>query len=246
MYDLGESGKGVQWIELYNSSMTEAVSLKGWELEIRNLADEERGYVNGYFAFEEAAILPNSVLLLVSKYAGTNVSTNRVYDLYRNHRWELGLARWPNRLLNPNGFYLKLTDRADPERDGDDIVVDEAGNLKMDEWPLSKAWDLPPAARERRRSLVRLYGGLFKPLKGGLDGKPNPPDAGLTAEGWRRFPKNTLSWSYYGNRSDLASPGYRSGGPLPVVLSSFRPVRQETGDVLIRWRTASELKQRRF
>ena len=246
MYDLGESGKGVQWIELYNSSMTQAVSLKGWELEIHNLADEERGYVEGYFAFEEAVILPNSVLLLVSKYAGTNVSTNRVYDLYRNHRWELGLVRWPNRLLNPNGFYLKLTDRADPGRDGDDIVVDEVGNLKMEERLPSKAWDLPPAARGRRRSIVRLYGGLFKPLKGGLDGRPSPPDPGLTAEGWRRFPKNSLSWSYYGNRSDLASPGYRSGGALPVVLSSFRPVRLETGDVLIRWRTASELNNAGF
>ena len=239
-------GLGVQWIEFYNASMTQAVSLKGWELEILNLADEEREYINGSFLFEEAVILPNSVLLLVSKYAGTNVSTNRVYDLYRNHRGELGLDRWPRRLLNPNGFYLKLTDMADPERDGDDIVVDEAGNLKIDEWPLSKTWDLPPVVPEQRRSLVRLYGGLFKPLKGGLDGKPNPPDAGLTAEGWRRFPKNTLSWSYYGNRSDLASPGYRSGGPLPVVLSSFRPVRQETGDVLIRWRTASELNNAGF
>ena len=149
-------------------------------------------------------------------------------------------------LLNPNGFQLTLTDRADPERSGDDIVVDAVGNLKANERPASKAWELPPVNRDRRRSIVRLYGGLFKPLKGGLDGKPSPPDNGAVAAGWRRFPKEGLSWSYYGNRKDLASPGYRWGGSLPIVLSSFRPVRTETGDVLISWRTASELNNAGF
>ena len=40
MYDAGPRWNLVQWIELYNSSMTEAIDIGGWELEIRN--KEER------------------------------------------------------------------------------------------------------------------------------------------------------------------------------------------------------------
>ena len=245
MYDPGPKNNGLQWIELYNSSMTQAISLEGWELEIRNLDNPERAYVNGRFAFKNAIILPNATLLLVPKRAGTNVAINRIYDLYRNHRWELALVL-ASRLLNPNGFHIKLTDRADPGRDGDDIVVDMVGNLKGEGRLRTKAWDLPAVNPERRRSIVRLYGGLFKPLKGPRDGKPKPADGGMKPEGWRLFPKNALSWTYYGTRGDLASPGYRLGGALPVVLSSFRPVRTETGDVRVKWRTASELNNAGF
>ena len=110
----------------------------------------------------------------------------------------------------------------------------------------SKAWDLPKISPDRRRSIVRLYGGLFKPNDGGLDGKPSPPDKGMSAEGWRRFSVKGLSPSFYGFRDDLASPGCRLGGPLPVALSSFRPVRMQTGEVLIKWRTESELDNAGF
>ena len=274
MFDLGPNGNLVQWIELYNSSMTQAINLEGWKLEIRNLEDEERPYVNGSFEFEEAIILPNQTLLIVAEKSATDLSSNRVYDLYRKHRRELRLTRWPILLLSPTAFYLKLTDKADPDRDGDDQIVDEVGNLqklldrmdletdgdgdgddvvedavenvKVDASGRGKAWNLPKTNPQRRRSIVRLYGGLFKPDQGGLDGKPSPPDNGLKAESWRRFPKKGLSASFYGARDDLASPGYRSGGPLPVELSSFRPVRIESGEVLIRWRTESELNNAGF
>ena len=246
MSDPGPNGNRVQWIELYNSSLTQAINLKGWELEIHNLADEERTYVDGSFEFEDAIILPNQALLLVSESAATDLPSNRVYDLYRRHRRELGLTRWPRLLLNPTAFYLKLTDPADPDREGDDIVVDEVGNLKVVGGTRSKEWDLPPVNPERRQSLVRLYGKLFKPNQGGLDGKPSPPDNGLSAEGWRRFSVKGQSLSFYGIRGDLASPGYRLGGPLPVALSSFRPVRMQTGEVLIKWRTESELDNAGF
>ena len=245
MYDPGPNRNHVQWIELYNSSMTQAIDLEGWELEIRNLEDETGTYVNGSFEFEEATILPNQTLLLVAGNAATDLPSNRVYDLYRIHRRDLGLTR-SDLLLSPTAFYLRLTDKADPERDGDDIVVDEVGNLKFGEGPRSKAWDLPKISPERRRSIVRLYDGIFKPEKGGLDGKPSPPDKGMSAEGWRRFTVKGLSLSFYGVRDDLASPGYRLGGPLPVVLSSFRPMRMETGEVLIKWQTESELDNAGF
>ena len=245
MYDPGPNRNGVQWIELYNSSMTQAINLEGWELEIRNLEDENGTYANGSFEFENAVILPNQTLLLVSENAATDLPSNRVYDLYRIHRRDLGLAR-SDLLLSSTAFYLKLTDKADPERDGDDIIVDEVGNLKIEAGVRTKAWDLPKVNPERRRSMVRLYGSLFKPNKGGLDGKPSPPNKGTVSTGWRRFSVKGLSLSFYGVRDDLASPGYRLGGPLPVALSSFRPVRMETGEVIIKWTTESELNNAGF
>ena len=74
MYDPGPDRNRVQWIELYNSSKTQAVSLKGWELEIRNLEYETGAYVDGTFSFEDAVILPNQTLLLVSESGANNVS----------------------------------------------------------------------------------------------------------------------------------------------------------------------------
>ena len=247
MYDPGPNGNDVQWIELYNSSLTQAINLKGWEFEIRNLEGEEGTYVDGTFEFEDAVILPNQALLLVAERSATDLPSNRIYDLYRLHRRELSLARWPHLLLSPTAFYLKLTDKANANLRTDDIVVDEVGNLKVEQTERMKEWDLPKVGiDQRRRSLVRLYGGLFKPEKEGLDGKRSPPDEGMTAEGWRRFTRNGQSLSFYGMRNDLASPGYRRGGPVPVMLSSFRPVRVRTGEVVIKWRTESELENAGF
>ena len=53
--------------------------------------------------------------------------------------------------------------------------------------------------------------------------------------------------SYYGHRDDIGSPGHREGSPLPVSMSSFRPVRDKaTGAVVIRWTTESELNNAGF
>ena len=246
MYDPGPDRNRVQWIELYNSSKTQAVNLKGWELEIHNLEYETGAYVDGTFSFEDAVILPNQTLLLVSESGTNNVASNRVYDLYRFHRRDLGLTRWPRLLLNPTAFYLKLTDTANSGLRSDDTVVDEVGNLKVEHATRTKEWDFPKVETDRRRSMVRRYGSLFKPEKDGLDGKPSPPGKGLTAEGWRRVTVQNLSFSFYGVRSDLASPGHRLGTPLPVVLTSFRPKRIETGKVAIHWKTASELNNAGF
>ena len=52
---------------------------------------------------------------------------------------------------------------------------------------------------------------------------------------------------YYGHSSDIGTPGYRQGGPLPVSLSSFIPKRDKaTGQVEITWITQSELNNAGF
>ncbi len=243
MFDPGPDGKRAQWIELYNSSMTQAVNLQGWQLEIRNLQGEQGRYIRGNLAFEEAVLLPNQTLLLVSENAATNVPSNRTYDLYRNHRQELGLFRNTAMLLNPAGFHIKLIDTADADLISDNIIVDEVGNLVLP-GASEKGWELPPVNPEHRRSLVRLYGDIYTPEQS--TGRPSPPEDGTSAEGWRRFSPKSVSFSFYGMRDDLSSPGYRLGGPVPVQLSSFRPLRTETGEVHIKWRTESELNNAGF
>lgn len=248
MYDAGPRWNQVQWIEFYNSSMTQAINLKGWELEIRNADDDVVSYVNSSFIFNDAIILPNQTLLLISRRVAANdVPRNRVYNLYKHHRRELDLTGRRSVLLGPTGFYLKLTDRGDPDVDADDRVVDEVGNLKVDGATLRKRWELPPRHPEYRQSLLRQYGVPFRPNQNGVDGVPDFVEFGILREAWRRseWIGSRISY-YYGHRDDVSTPGYRLGGPLPVQLSSFRAEQTETGGVVISWTTASELNNAGF
>ena len=111
MYDAGPRWNLIQWVELYNSSMTEAMNLNGWELEIRNATDDVESYVDSGFVFNDAYILPNQTLLIVSGTGTNDVADNRIYNLYQHHRRELGLTNRRSVLLSPSGFYLKLTDK---------------------------------------------------------------------------------------------------------------------------------------
>ena len=234
MYDAGPRWHLIQWIELYNSSMTEAINLKDWELEIRNATDEVESYVDSSLVFNDAYILPNQTLLLVSGTAVNDVSDNRVYNLYQHHRRELGLTNRRSVLLSPGGFYLKLIDK-------NEDMVDEAGNVMVDGAKRTVVWDLEPRDPEARQSLVRQYGTRD------IDGSPDLADPGTMASSWGESDLGQAGLSYYGHRNDIGTPGYRLGGPLPVSLSSFRPVRDKTtGEVVIRWITESELNNAGF
>ena len=89
MYDAGPRWNLIQWIELYNSSMTQAVNLKDWVLEIHNSFDPDddgtRAYVDSSFVFKDVVIKPNQTILLVSgngtsedvpRQSGSTVSTS--------------------------------------------------------------------------------------------------------------------------------------------------------------------------
>ena len=73
------------------------------------------------------------------------------------------------------------------------------------------------------------------------------PRSGLKRRGWRRAydTKRLVAGLYYGHQSDLGTPGYRRGKPLPVELSHFS-ARFEKTRVVIRWTTASELNNAGF
>ena len=237
MVDPGTRHNKTQWIELYNSSFTQAVNLEGWVLEIANLENESVPYVNGSFIFNEAVVLPNQLLLLVSKPGPNNVAANRVYNLYRQHRRDLELSNLQTSLLNPEGFYLRLIDTRNTTRRADDVVVDEAGNLRLERHELIKVWDLPPLDPEVRLSLMRQYR---------MQGGRSVPAIGTLQDAWQQRGKAWFSPTHYGDARDRGTPGYRDGSPVPVVLSSFYPKRTETGTVRVTWSTASELNNAGF
>ena len=70
---------------------------------------------------------------------------------------------------------------------------------------------------------------------------------GTMASAWRQSDVIGAGISFYGHRNDIGTPGFRLGGPLPVSLSSFRPVRNQVTDhVDITWGTESELNNAGF
>ena len=250
MYDAGPNWNLVQWIELYNSSLTEAVNLEGWKVEIQNKEDVQ-SYVDASFMFvENTVILPNQSLLLVSRSGANDVMQQRVYDLYKNHRDDLNLPTGRvASLLSRTGFnitlYAKLEDRGGNVTSRESMmVVDQAGNLMVSVADASREvmWELPERNPEARRSIVRQYGDK---MRGGSGHEP--ANDGTMEDSWNSSILSGAGLSYYGHRNDIGTPGWRLGSPLPVELASFRPVRDDaTGHVVIRWATESELNNAGF
>ena len=235
------NGRLPQWIELYNSSMTEAVNLNGWKLEFQNYDSEDMsdtGRINVTFTLPDGVkIQPNQTALIVSTEGRNSGSDHfpdtRVIDLWGGNNDEFDRdSRW-DPVLSQVGFYLILTDK-------DNKPVDEVGNLdgkrRTDDEP---AWALPDGTTEDgRSSIIRKY-------ESGL------AEDGAASAGWILSDQTQLGFAredtYYGSSDDIGTPGFRGGGPLPVSLSSFRPVRDKaTGEVVIRWVTQSELNNAGF
>ena len=252
MYNAGPHWNLVQWIELYNSSLSEAIDLGGWKMEIQNKEDVQ-SYVDASFLFNAGTVIqPNQTLLIVSRSGANDVASSRVYDLFRHHRDDLGLpAGRVARLLSRTGFniklYAKLDDRMGDVRFREPMeVVDEAGNLmvSVDNAERTVMWELPTSADPNvRQSIVRQYG---ERMRDG-DGRPDPANDGTMEDSWNLSDLAGAGISYYGHGDDIGTPGFRLGGPLPVELASFRPLRDKaTGAVTIRWATESELNNAGF
>lgn len=247
MYDPGQGQNKPQWIELYNSSLTQAIHLKDWQLTISNVKSEDVVYVNSSFTFnEDAVVLPNQTLLLVSDTWRNDVPENRVYNLFKHHRQTLGLSNRRSLLLNPEGFYLKLThhDSTQPNNPHAMLTLDEAGNLRVSSNGRRVLWQLPEGNfAERRQSVLRRYGKRWIDM----DRAGEAPENGLLLTSWQLYARPNKATSFYGPYLDIGTPGYRRGAALPVSLSSFRPARDKaTGEVVITWATESELNNAGF
>ena len=246
----------IQWIELFNSSKTEAVALDadaGWELVIENYNDPRTteeplsGTINFKNKGKVKTILPRQAVLIVST-TGRNSNNRhknsnnahfvptRVFDVYSELSAEFGMRARRYPFLHPTkGFHIRLVD-------GRNNIADQVGNLDGVAWTADEpAWQLSNGWTEGvRTSIIRRYD------------RQRARD-GTRSDGW--IPAVETSFLYlsekrietwYGNSSDHGSPGIRSGGELPVQLSQFRPNLTETGTVVIQWTTESEVDNAGF
>ena len=114
------SGEGrqnlAQWIELYNSSMTQAVSLGGWKLAIENANSDVETALSATLALDGMTISPNQTVLIVSTTGRTSdpdhFPSSRVVNLWttKKHREELEMVRRTDQIFSATGFHFKLTD----------------------------------------------------------------------------------------------------------------------------------------
>ena len=232
-----------QWIELHNSSMTQAINLSEWKLKLehdRDVADSDiRTSVTTNNLGGGIIIQPNQTVLIVSNTTGrtsrasqgaVDFPATRVINLWgQRDKLEVasGVTRLTYKLLSQTAFKLTLMDKSD-------TPVDVVGNLGA-----APAWELPASENgEGRSSIIRRY----------TDGVP---DDGTMAASWTFARDSQLTWvrfneTYYGSPDDIGTPGFKAGGPLPVSLSKFRPERLDDGSIRIAWVTESELNNAGF
>ena len=252
-----------QWLELYNSSMTEGVNINQWYLEIQNAdtPDLDTRDLHGTLRLPNMTIPPNQTILITTS-AGLNSGhfpEQRVINLFLNgtYRNILTISARGDSVLSQVGFYIAL-------RDHKGNHVDEIGNLNVrstnrrpgtetrDVSNFNTRWDFPKMLTEdgHRTSLIRIYnnGNPSDGLNQVADGNLAEADRGNV--GWvlasNTSFKRVPTLTYYGNHQDYGTPGYRGGGPLPVSLSTFRPQRLDDGSVVIRWVTESETNNAGF
>ena len=249
MYATGDRGNIPQWIELRNTSQTVGVNLDGWRVTIVNhdqdSADETDTYEGDLVKqYNINGKIPPGQTFLITAHSGTdntNLPSERIISI-RNRRGEVILSQY--------GFEITLETKGKDNNDANRKLADKVGNLaagadaRFRGNPQSyetPAWMLPAGtnADGDRVSIVRVSDS-----RGLIDG--------LKAGAWRSFDHpmsahpNAPESTYYGNRNDLASPGYTVDGVLPVSLSKFRPERLATGEVVVRWATESETNNAGF
>ncbi len=246
MYATGNRVNLPQWIELRNTSQSVGVNLDGWRISIVNHHKDAEGqkYAGDLVQrYNLTGKLPPGQTSLIVAYAGrdhTNLPSQRILKL-RDRR---------GRLLNPYGFQITLETKGQDDVDANRKMADSVGNLsrlaangrlpKNPESYETPAWMLPAGTTvyDQRISIVRV------------SHKDGTPLMGHAEAAWKRFHRSAHTHApestYYGHRNDLSSPGYTVGGVLPVSLSKFRPERLATGEVVVRWRTESELNNAGF
>ena len=241
MYGDGE-GRNAQWIELHNQSATNGVDLHNWKLYIVNHNENADGTTFGGelladFFLRNVKIPPKQTALIVSK-AGrhtTNLPAHRI----------LNIRRTPdNPMLSSKGFYLRLVAKAHEADSSKHQPGDIVGNL------------VAPATARRNTGQQAFMEPVWALPEGVAAGgervsiERRPPNTnGTKAGGWSSSADSTRSYNaqtYYGRPSDIGTPGHTAGGVLPVSLSKFRPERLESGAIVVRWITESELNNAGF
>ena len=245
MYALNPYSKTeAQWIELYNMSDTEVVNLEGWKLKVE-APEGETYYQYPVIVLKPIEIMPNQTVLLVTRKArhSDNILAHQVYDLSEHHNDVLELDTYPRRIIGITGFSLKLFS-------ADETVIDSVGNLDGQYGNDEPYWEFKDLNRygatgrtkdKHRVSLIRRFGN-GKALSGD-EARSWKRTANIKWELEERLPYGV---TYYGNETDIGTPGYRyRTTPLPVTLSTFSAEVSEAG-VVINWATESELDNAGF
>ena len=233
MFTTGISGNLPQWIELYNPSKTEVVTLQGWRLqvEIYDPSHQPSHQFVTLIFHKTLRILPTQTVLVVTKNGrnSQHFPEPRVYNLKEQNSEKLQQFGLTAEFLNDLGYAIVLRDESGTQ-------IDVAGNLDGESTTIdAPSWKLPncitPAGY--RTSIIRQYEG-------------GTPLTGTHKSSWFRATEMRRQIiTYYGHPKDLGNPGWKKGGPLPVQLSSFRAERTEQG-ALIQWTTESELENAGF
>ena len=257
MYD--SSRRLPQWIEIMNTSTTVGVNLTNWAIDVVNHSK----MADGTTEFEDAPLStrikfwehdspdgsfqlpPRQTMLIVS--TGTRNDTTMLPDgRILNLRKGVG-----PKLLNPNGFYLRLVAKAHEGDAAKHQFGDAVGNLadpskvgrRADAQSFADlAWELPSGMTDDgdRVSISRRTSDKVMDSSGMIEGNWIRSDMYAPVN-------NTRPATHYGTSSDIGSPGHVIGGALPVSLSKFRPERmKDTGQIVIRWITESELNNAGF
>ena len=264
-----------QWIELYNSSPTDAVNLgSGWRL-VFEMLDADGNPMDNLISLsfkdkgEVETILPQQTVLVVAgnaRQANSDSATgidvfndNRVFNLFRDIGAGKFGANTRYMFFNPKAFNISLVDK-------DGKTVDSAGNLDGDDRTSdTNNWELPTgiAADGNRTSIIRVYdAGVARagmndaesnvmPIFGTGDKKMKGADGIDAKYSWipavntEREFKVTIKSTWFGDEDDYGTPNNRPGMVLPVQLSFFRPTLED-GEVTVRWTTESELDNAGF
>ena len=265
MYATGSRANLPQWIELYNTSQTEAINLAGWRVTIMNhdkdLDDKNYRGKSLSANYDLSGIIPPNQTFLLVAYSGNNrtqLPERRIQRL-NTKRGEL--------ILSQHAFEIVLYAKAKDNKDENRKVADIAGNLgtvtdennpQVRGNPRSyvePAWELPMGTNEdgQRVSIVRGWkNGVKDTSTGVVTRSTDRADLipGDVKSAWTLYSMNQIvrmrNDTSYGHNTDMGSPGQTVGGVLPVSLSKFRPERLDTGEIVIRWITESELNNAGF
>ena len=233
MFTAGESKRLPQWIELYNGSKTQVVTLQGWRLQVE-VYDPNNKPTHRFVTLiihNALRILPKQTVLLVTKDGrhSEHFPEQRIYNFMEQNSDKLEQLGPNAQLLGEVGYAVVLRDESGNQ-------VDIVGNLDGERSTRDEpSWKLPNCiVRDGiRTSIIRQY-------------EDDVPLTGTRKSSWfRAITTKRRIIIYWGHPKDIGYPGWKKGGALPVQLSSFRADRTEQG-ALIKWTTQLELENAGF
>ena len=233
-----------QWIEIHNQSDTNGVDLHNWRLYIINHSENADGSAFAGKILDEVwlrnmKIPPNQTGLIVTRSAPQQTTNLTAPQQLLNLRYD-------KPLLSSKGFSLRLEAKSHEGDVNKREAGDEVGNLAAADPDNRRAdhqafmdprWALPAGTDDNIRvSIARLT-------------SPKRTAMGTDEAVWISSADDSRPYgarTYYGRSTDIGTPGHTAGGVLPVSLSKFRPERLDSGEIVVRWITESELNNAGF